>query len=129
MVKKTITYTDYDGNERTEDFYFHLTEAEIMEMELSVDGGFKKMIEKIIAAKDTVKIMQTFKEFVLKAYGVKSDDGKRFIKSEELTKEFTQTEAYSKLYIELATNEESAIAFINGIVPESLSQGVANGAA
>ena len=129
MVKKTITYTDYDGNERTEDFYFHLTEAEIMEMELSVDGGFKKMIEKIIAAKDTVKIMQTFKGFVLKAYGVKSDDGKRFIKSEELTKEFTQTEAYSKLYIELATNEESAIAFINGIVPESLSQGVASGVA
>ena len=126
MVKKTITYTDYDGNERTEDFYFHLTEAEIMEMELSVDGGFKKMIEKIINAKDTVKIMQTFKDFILKAYGVKSDDGRRFIKSEELTNEFTQTEAYSKLYIELATNEESAIAFINGIVPSNLSKDTVN---
>lgn len=121
MVKKTITYTDYDGNERTEDFYFHLTEAEIMEMELSVDGGFKKMVEKIVAAQDTVKIMQTFKSFILKAYGVKSDDGRRFIKSEQLTNEFTQTEAYSKLYMELATNADAATAFINGIVPENIS--------
>ena len=122
MLKKTITYTDYDGNERTEDFYFNLTEAELMEMEMSVDGGFRKMAEKIVAAKDSVKIMQVFKGLVLKAYGEKSDDGRRFIKSEKLSEEFSQTEAYSKLYMELVTDGEAAAAFMNGIVPETMSK-------
>lgn len=121
MLKKTITYVDFDGVERTEDFYFNLTKAEIMEMNLSVYGGLDKMLERIVAAKDTPKIVSTFKDLVLRAYGVKSDDGKRFIKNDKLREEFAQTEAYSELFMELATDEDAAIKFVNGIVPKELA--------
>lgn len=121
MLKKTIKYTDFDGEERTEDFYFNLTKAEIMEMNLTTYGGLDKMIEKIIAAKDTPKIVALFKDLVLKSYGIKSDDGKRFIKNDKIREEFSQTEAYSELFMELATNEDAAIGFVNGIVPKELS--------
>lgn len=117
MLKKTITYIDYDGNERTEDFYFNLSKAEIMEMELSMPGGMAQMLNKIVAAQDGEKIIKTFKEIILKAYGEKSPDGKRFIKSEELSTAFSQTEAFSKLFVELATNAEEAAKFVNGIIP------------
>ena len=80
MFKKTITYTDYDGNERTEDFYFNLTKAELLDMEMSTEGGLEKMINKIISTKDTVKIIAVFKDLIAKSYGEKSADGKRFIK-------------------------------------------------
>lgn len=121
MLKKTIKYTDFDGEERTEDFYFNLTKAEIMEMNLTTYGGLDKMIEKIIAAKDTPKIVNLFKDLVLRSYGIKSDDGKRFIKNDKIREEFTQTEAYSELFMELATDEDAAINFVNGIVPKELS--------
>lgn len=117
MLKKTITYTNYNGVECTEDFYFNLTKAEIMEMELSTSGGLAEMIQKIVAAQDAPAIIKIFKELVLKAYGEKSPDGKRFIKSEEISKAFSQTEAYSILFMELATNSDAASAFVNGIVP------------
>jgi len=117
MLKKTITYIDYDGNERTEDFYFNLSKAEIMEMELSMPGGMAQMLNKIVAAQDGEKIIKTFKEIILKAYGEKSPDGKRFIKSEELSTAFSQTEAFSQLFMELATNAEEAAKFVNGIIP------------
>ncbi len=117
MLKKTITYIDYDGNERTEDFYFNLSKAEIMEMELSMPGGMAQMLNKIVAAQDGEKIIKVFKEIILKAYGEKSPDGKRFIKSEELSTTFSQTEAFSQLFIELATNDDAAAQFINGIIP------------
>lgn len=118
MLKKTITYVDYNGDERTEDFYFNLTKAEIAEMELGVTGGFANMVKKIIDSRDVPQIMTTFKDIILKAYGVKSDDGRRFIKSKELSDEFSQTEAYSELFMELGSNAEAASAFINGIVPK-----------
>ena len=118
MFKKTMTYTDYDGNERTEDFYFNLTKAELLEMELSTEGGLEKMINKIISAKDTAKIVSVFKELIAKSYGEKSADGKRFIKSKEQTEAFMQTEAYSELFLELATNTKSAEDFVNGITPK-----------
>lgn len=118
MLKKTITYTDYNDVERTEDFYFNLTKAEIMEMELSTEGGLSEMINKIIATKDAPKIIALFKELVLKAYGEKSADGKRFIKNDELREGFSQTEAYSNLFMELATDADAAANFINGIVPK-----------
>lgn len=124
MIKKTITYTDYDGHERTEDFYFNLSKAELMEMELSVTGGFTQMIDRIIKAEDVPAIAKVFKELLLKSYGQKSNDGKRFIKSPELTEEFSQTEAYSELYMELATNTESATAFVNGLAPADLMKQV-----
>lgn len=118
MLKKTITYTDYNGNERKEDFYFNLSKAEIMEMELSTTGGLSEMIQRVVAAQDGPAIIKIFKDLVLKAYGVKSPDGKRFIKSEELSNEFAQTEAYVDIFMELATNAEAAAEFVNGIVPK-----------
>ena len=119
MLKKTITYTDYNGSERTEDFYFNLTKAELMEMEMSTTGGLTEMINRIVAAQDAPAIISIFKELILKAYGVKSPDGKRFVKSKELATEFSQTEAYSQLFMELATNADEASKFVNGIVPSA----------
>ena len=117
MLKKSITYTDYNGNKRTENFYFNLSKAEIMEMELSTSGGLAESIQRIVDAQDSPAIVKTFKDLVLKAYGIKSDDGKRFIKSDEIATAFSQTEAYSQLFMELATDADKAAEFINGIVP------------
>lgn len=121
MLKKTITYTDYNGSQRTEDFYFNLSKAEIMEMELSTTGGLAETIQKIVAAQDAPAIIKIFKELVLKAYGEKSPDGKRFIKSEEIATAFSQTEAYSQLFMELATDSDAAAKFVNGIVPSDIN--------
>jgi len=117
MLKKTITYQDYNGNEITEDFYFNLSKAEVTEMELSRTGGLSKYIERIVAAKDVPAIINEFKYLVLKSYGVKSEDGKRFIKSEELSQAFAQTEAYTELFVELVSDAEAAAKFVNGIIP------------
>ena len=125
MLKKIITYTDYNGVERTEPFYFNLSKAELMEMELGVTGGMTEMLDKIIAAKDAPSLMKTFKEMIMKAYGVKSDDGKRLIKSEELSTAFTQTEAYSVLFMELITDDKAAADFVNGIIPNEIQAEVA----
>lgn len=131
MLKKTITFTDYNGVERTEDFYFNLNKAEVMEMEMGTTGGFADMINGIIAAKDVPALISIFKDMILKAYGQKSPDGRRFIKSKELSEEFSQTEAYVSLYMELATDDEAAANFVNGIMPKDLvnevqKQGAAN---
>lgn len=120
MTKKTITYNDYNGVERTEDFYFNLSEAEVMEMELGVTGGMAEMIQRIVQAQDGPTIMQTFKDVVLRSYGVKSPDGKRFIKNDTLREEFSQTEAYSQLFMKLATDSKEAADFVNGIMPEKV---------
>lgn len=120
MLKKRIKYVDFDGNKREEDFFFHLMESEIAEMELSTAGGFTESIQRIIQSQDVPEIIRQFKTIILKSYGVKSPDGKRFIKNDELSKEFSETNAYSKLFMELATDDEAASAFINGIVPEEL---------
>jgi hypothetical protein len=118
MLKKTFTYVDFNGVERTEDHYFNLSKAELMEMELSTTGGLAEMINKIVNAKDAPAIVKVFKDLVLKAYGQKSADGRRFIKSKELSEEFAQTEAYSQLFMELATDADAAAKFVNGIVPD-----------
>ena len=125
MLKKIITYTDYNGVERTEPFYFNLSKAELMEMELGVTGGMTEMLDKIIAAKDAPSLMKTFKEMIMKSYGVKSDDGKRLIKSEELSIAFTQTDAYSVLFMELITDDKAAADFVNGIIPNEIQAEVA----
>lgn len=122
MLKKLIKYVDYDGRERAENFYFYLNKAELMEMELGVDGGMQQMIQLIIDKQDIPKIMEAFKRIILKAYGEKSPDGRRFIKSKELSEAFSQTEAYSNLYMELVTDAQAAAAFINSIVPEEIAQ-------
>lgn len=118
MLKKTIKYVDYDGNEREEDFYFNISRAEVMEMELGVEGGYTAMINKIVASQDAPTIMKTFTRFILDSYGVKSPDGKRFVKSEELRNEFESTEAYSVLFMELCTDSESATNFVNAVLPK-----------
>lgn len=120
MLKKTMTYTDYNGETRKEDFYFNMTRAEVTEMELSIEGGLSDMIKRVTEAKDVPTIMKIFKDLVLRAYGQKSPDGKRFIKSKELSEEFAQTEAYSDLFMELATNSTAAAAFVNGIMPQNI---------
>lgn len=126
MLKETRTYTDYDGVERTEDFYFNLSKAELIEMQSSESGGLDKYIERITQEQDMKKIIAFFKELVLKAYGKKSDDGRRFIKSEEISKEFSETEAYSDLFMELATDADKAAKFVNGLIPKDLASELEN---
>lgn len=125
MLKKTVSYTDYNGVERKEDFYFNLSKAEIMEMELGTTGGLAEMIQRVVDAKDAPAIIKIFKDLVLKAYGEKSADGRRFIKNQELSDAFAQTEAYSIIFMELATDDKAAAAFVNGIVPADMAQQIA----
>lgn len=124
MLKKNIKYTDYNGVERDEDFYFNLSKAEITEMELGTTGGLSDMIQRIIDTKDIPQIVKLVKDIVLKAYGVKSADGKQFIKINDagvpLSRAFSQTEAFSVLYMELATDADAAAKFVNGIMPADM---------
>ena len=122
MLKKTVTYVDYNGVERTEDFYFNLSKAEVTEMELSVEGGFSKMLEEIVKSNDNVRIIELFKQMVFKAYGEKSAYGKRFIKNKEIAEAFSQSEAYIEIFMELALDEKAAASFVNGIMPANLGK-------
>lgn len=126
MIKKTITYSDYNGVERTEDFYFHLSQAEAAELQMGTDGGLTAMVERIVAAQDMPTIVKIFKDFILKAYGEKSADGKRFMKIDangyRLSNNFAHTEAYSKLFMELAQDADAAAKFFNGVVAQPSKQ-------
>lgn len=125
MLKKTIKYTDYNGVEREEEFLFNLSKAELMEMEMGTTGGLAESIQKIVDAQDAPAIIKVFKDIILKAYGEKSADGKRFIKVDNsnipLSIAFSQTEAYSKLFMELATDADAAANFIKGIIPNDIN--------
>ena len=125
MLKKRISYTDYNGNKREEDFYFNLSKAEIMEMEMSTTGGLTEMITRIIETQDAPSIIRVFKDIIMKSYGEKSPDGKRFVKNKELSEAFSQTEAYSELFMELASDADAASKFVNGIIPEDMAAEVA----
>ena len=118
MIKKTIKYKDFDDNEREDTFYFNLTKAECMEMELSTSGGLEKTVQRIMESKDTKMIVEIFKDLILKAYGEKSPDGKYFYKSPEISAKFASTEAYSELFMELSSDANAASKFFNGIVPQ-----------
>ena len=120
MLKKLIKYTDYNGTERQENFYFNLNKAELMEMETEVTGGMRQLLEDMMEKQDIPKIMNAFKTIILKAYGEKSPDGRRFFKSEELSTAFTQTEAYNELYMELLSDAKKAAAFITALMPEDM---------
>lgn len=122
MIKKTITYSDYNGVERTEDFYFNLTKAEITKMELSTKGGLAEMINRIVAAQDTPAIIEVFEDLIKRSYGVKTPDGRGFAKKAEDLESFMATEAYSQLFMELATDADAASAFVNGVVPADMAQ-------
>jgi hypothetical protein len=122
VLKKTITYTDFNGEEVSEDFFFHLSKAELVEMEMSHEGGLEESLKKIIAAEDAKSIIAEFKNIILSAYGKKSIDGRRFIKNQQLRDEFESTEAYSVLFMELVTDTDAAINFINGVIPAGLAE-------
>lgn len=125
MFEKEITYTDFNDNQRTEKFYFHLSEAELMKMDLQEEGGLEAVINRITNTQDLPKLEALFCKFIEASYGEKSDDGKRFMKTTDagvpLVKYFEETNAYSELYIELATNVDSAIEFITKIMPKKVS--------
>lgn len=120
MYTKRIPYVDYNGEKREEDFRFNLTKAELVEMEMSTEGGIEEMMKRIIEAKNRPELIKVFKKLILDSYGEKSPDGKRFIKNDELKEAFSQTQAYSELFMLLSTNDEEAAAFINGIMPEGM---------
>lgn len=117
MLKKTITYTDFNGNERTEDFYFNLTERELTKLELTTPGGFEGMVKRIVNAKSQIQLIELFEQLIKMSYGVKDADGIHFVKNEKVLEEFMSTQAYSDLYMELVTDADKAAAFFNGIVP------------
>jgi hypothetical protein len=120
VLKKTITYEDFDGNEVQEDFFFHLSKAELVEMEVSHEGGLAESLQRIIAAEDGKAIIAEFKNIILSAYGKRSEDGKRFVKNAAIREEFESSEAYSAFFMDLVTNADAAIEFVNGIIPQGL---------
>ena len=122
MLKRPITYTDFNDEEQTDVVYFNLSKSELLELELSSEGGLGNALTKIIEAKDHATLVEWFKKVILGAYGEKSADGKKFTKSDELRKEFSQTAAYEALFMELASSEDAAAAFINGIVPKDMAE-------
>ena len=121
MITETIKYTDFNGDEREEKFMFNLTKAEVMELQMGTTGGLSETLKKIVETQDVPSIIKIFKDLILKAYGEKSADGKRFIKSEELSTAFSQTEAYSQLFMKLATDADAAANFVKGIIPADMN--------
>lgn len=122
MLKKTITYTDFDGQQRTEDHYFNLTQAELTEMELSLNGGLSQLLEKIIQENDQRQIIEYFKKIVIGAYGIKGLDGRTFMKNDQIREEFASTMAYSEIFMELATDADKAAEFVKGIMPADMDK-------
>jgi len=125
MLKKTIEYEDFNGNQVSEDYYFHLTKADLIELEMSTKGGLHEHLQRIVASEDGKAIIAEFKNLILMAYGKRSEDGKRFIKTQEMRDEFVSSEAYSTLFLELCTNATAAAEFVNGIVPAGLDTDLA----
>ena len=122
MLKKTITYIDYNDQKRTEDYWFHLTKSELIELDASNEGGLETTIRKIIKETDTKRIVELVKNLVLKSYGEKSADGKRFVKSKEAAEAFMQTEAYSQLFVDLISDPDQMTAFFKGIIPQDVRE-------
>jgi hypothetical protein len=120
VLKKTITYEDFNGETVSEDFFFHLSKAELIELEMSHEGGLSASLQRIVDAKDGKGIIEEFKNIILSAYGKRSEDGKRFVKNQLLREEFESTEAYSALFVELVTDTDAAVEFINGVVPANM---------
>lgn len=126
MIIEKVTYTDYNGNERTEECHFNLTEAELTEMELTTTGGLGEYIKKITAAQDAPAMIALFKDLVLKAYGEPSPEGRRFIKNDRIREEFSQTPAYSQIFMKLAFDADAAAKFIKGIIPSDMAAKLPN---
>lgn len=127
MLKKTVTYETFDGETVTEDFYFNLTKAELSDRQFSVKGGLSALLEQIIKTNDQTKMYNMFKEIILAAYGEKSADGRKFIKSKEISENFTHTEAYSTIFMELLNDADAAAAFVTGILPKDIQSSAKDG--
>lgn len=128
MLKKQITYTDCEGKQRTDTFYFNLSKAELIKMQFSAAGGLKEMMERAVNESDNGKLIEVFEDLIRRSYGVKTEDNLSFVKKKdgkELAEAFMQTDAYSELFMELVTDENAAAAFINGVIPPSLAAEVA----
>ena len=125
MLKKTITYEDYDGNQRTEDFYFDLSEDELIEMSFSKKGGLDAFIRQIVKEQDEQEIIRMFKELVAKSFGKKTADGRNFYKNSEVLEDFISTRAYTKIFMELAFNSDAAAEFINKVIPDNVAAKIA----
>lgn len=127
MIKKTITFEDFNGNQITEDFYFNLTVDEILSMEYSEKGGLSEHVKSIIASNDNAQIYLKFKDIILAAYGEKSEDGLRFVKNDKIKEEFSQTNAFSELLFNFMKNPDEAATFVNALVPQDkISELVSN---
>jgi hypothetical protein len=126
VIKKTITFEDLDGNTVTEDFYFHITKAELMEKQFGTQGGFDTYLRRILSTDDQGKIFSTFREIIGMSVGRRSPDGRSFLKTPEITAEFMGTEAYSELLSELSTDASAAAIFVRGVVPQSLAEKLPN---
>lgn len=124
MFKDTRTYIDFNGNERTEDFYFHLSTPELLEMQVTTNDGYDKYVSRIVSAENAKELIDTFKNILLKAYGEKSDDGRVFEKSEEISRRFSQTQAYSDIYMQLASDDVYAAKFMKGLIPSNFDKEV-----
>lgn len=122
MIKRNITYEDFDGVERTEPFYFNLSKSEIVELEVEIDGGLSGFLRRIVETSDHKELVGQFKRLILLAYGIKSDDGKSFKKNEQLREDFAQTAAFDALFMELSTNANSAAEWVNGVIPKALAE-------
>jgi hypothetical protein len=129
VLKKTITYKDFNDEEVSEDFFFHLSKAELVELEMSHEDGLAASLQRIVDAEDGKGIIKEFKNIILSAYGQRSPDGKRFVKNQQLRDEFESTEAYSELFMELVTNTDAAIEFVNGVIPAGMAEEAAKLAA
>lgn len=121
MLKRNITYEDFNGETITETFYFNISKPELVELDVEHKEGFESWINSIIKAEDNKTLVNMFKQIVLLAYGQKSEDGKRFIKSDQLREEFTQTNAYNELFMELATDDKAAVQFLIGVLPKDIA--------
>lgn len=126
MLTREFTYTDFDGIERTDICQFNLTKSELIQMELGKEGRMTNMLDRIVKAKNVPSLMQEFKDFILLTYGQKSDDGRRFVKSKELSEAFSQTVPYDMLFMELITDDNKAAEFINGLIPKDLQEKIAS---
>ena len=124
MLKKIIKYTDFNGVQQQEEFHFHLSPPDLLELEATSPGGFENYMNEIMAANDGARILELFKKLIKMSIGRVSDDGKRFEKSEEITNNFVQTNAYTKLFLELGSDADSAAKFFNGIIPQDLADRV-----
>lgn len=126
MLKKTITYTDYDGMERTEDFWFNLNKTELTKLDAELDGGVLGVLRKIIDKKDRKALVDFIETLILRSYGEKTLDGKRFVKNQQMAEEFMQTPAYDELFMGILQDTDNQTSFINGIIPQSMAKEIEN---